>query len=88
MVIREKALSPDHPDMVESLNNLGGRLRAQGDIVGAQRYFERALLIVERALGAVHPTTKTVANNMASVLEALKRRKEAKALRKKFDVEG
>jgi tetratricopeptide (TPR) repeat protein len=88
LAIREKSLGPDHPDTAASLNNLGFLLRAQGDLAGARPYYERALAINEKALGAEHPTTKIVANNTAKLLEALKYRKEATALRKKFGIQG
>ena len=88
LAICEKVLGPDHPDTALSLYNLGGLLRARGDLAGARPYCERALAIVDNVMGAGHPTTKTVARNAASVLEALKRTKEAKALRKKFGIEG
>jgi tetratricopeptide (TPR) repeat protein len=86
LAIRERALGPDHPDTATSLNNLGYLLQTQTDLAGALPYFERALSIFERALGATHPTTKAVADNTARLLEALKRRKEAKALREKFGI--
>jgi tetratricopeptide (TPR) repeat protein len=88
LAIYEKALGPDHPDTALSLNNLGGLLRVQGDFAGARPYYERALALFDKVLGAAHPTTKTVASNTARVLEALKYRKEAKALRKKFGIKG
>jgi tetratricopeptide (TPR) repeat protein len=88
LAIREKALGPDHPDTALSLNNLGTLLQAEGDPAGARPYFERALAISDKVLGAAHPTTKTVADNTASVLDALKCRKEAKTVRKKFGIKG
>jgi len=84
--IREKALGPDHPDTAGSLNNLGGLLLAQGDFAAARPYFERALAVFDKVLGAAHPTTKIAAGNTAGVLEELKHRKEAKALREKFGI--
>jgi tetratricopeptide (TPR) repeat protein len=48
--ITEKALGPDHPDTVRSLNNLGGLLKTMGDLAAARPYYERALAITEKAL--------------------------------------
>jgi tetratricopeptide (TPR) repeat protein len=86
LAIREKALGPDHPDTATSLNNLGDLLDWQGDPEGARPHYERALAIREKALGPDHPTTATIAGNTAAALDALRRRKEAKALREKFDI--
>jgi tetratricopeptide (TPR) repeat protein len=86
LAIDEKALGPDHSDTATILNSLGGLLKVQGDFAGARAYFERALAIFDKALGVAHPSTKAVAGNTARLLEALKCRKEAKALRKKFGV--
>jgi Tfp pilus assembly protein PilF len=88
LAIREKALGPHHPDTAIGLNNLGFLLQAQGDLAGARPYLERALAILDKVLGAVHPSTKIAAGNTASVLDALKCRKEAEVLRKKFGIEG
>jgi tetratricopeptide (TPR) repeat protein len=47
------------PDTALSLNNLGGLLRAMGDLAGARPYYERALAIREKSLGPDHPDTAT-----------------------------
>jgi tetratricopeptide (TPR) repeat protein len=86
LAIREKALGRDHPDMASSLNNIGSLLHAQGDLAGARPYFERALDIFERSLGIAHPLTQAVADNTGVVLDQLKLRKQAVALRKKFSL--
>ena len=54
--------------MAQSLNNLGAVLQAQGDLEGARDHYERALAIREKALGADHPGTQTVRNNLDYVL--------------------
>jgi len=38
-------------------------------------------------LGAAHPSTKDVAGNLVAVLEELKYREEATALREKFGIQ-
>jgi tetratricopeptide (TPR) repeat protein len=86
LAIREKALGLDHPDTAVSLHDLGALLQAQGDLMGARPYYERALAILDKVLGAAHLSTKTAARNTASVLDALKGRKEGNAVRKKFGI--
>jgi len=88
LAIYERELGPDHPHTGVALISLGHVLQKQGDLAGARPYFERALAIFDKVLGAGHPSTKTAADSTASLLEALKCRKEAKALRKKFGIEG
>jgi tetratricopeptide (TPR) repeat protein len=56
LAIREAALGEDHPDVAESLYNLGKVRHAIGEATGAQAAFERALAIFEKALGPDHPT--------------------------------
>jgi Tfp pilus assembly protein PilF len=60
-------LGPEHPDTATDNNNLGGLLRAQGDLAGARPYYERALAILEAKLGPDHPRTKNVRNNLAGL---------------------
>jgi hypothetical protein len=50
-----------------SLNNLGALLQAQGDLVGARPYYERALRIFMARLGSNHANTQTVQNNLAAL---------------------
>jgi hypothetical protein len=59
LAICEKSLGPEHPDTVESLNNLASLLRAQGDFAAGRPLCERALAICEKALGPEH-TAKTL----------------------------
>ena len=51
-----------------SLNNLAGLLQAQGDLAGARPLYERALAILEKALGPDHPNTNRVRRNFACLL--------------------
>ena len=70
LAICEKALGSGHPSTATSLNNLGGLLRAQGDLAAARPLFERTLAIYEKALGPDHPLTATSLNNLALLLQA------------------
>jgi hypothetical protein len=67
LAIREKSHGLDHLDTATSLNNLGNLQQAQGDLVGAQPYYERALAIWERVLGPDHPDTLLERRNLESV---------------------
>jgi hypothetical protein len=49
------------------LNNLGGVLRALGDLAGARAPFERALAICRQFLGEDHPDTRLVRRNLESL---------------------
>jgi tetratricopeptide (TPR) repeat protein len=51
-------------------SNLGYHLRMIGDLAGAQPYYQRALEINERVLGAEHPDTATSLNNLGYLLQA------------------
>jgi tetratricopeptide (TPR) repeat protein len=51
-------------------NRLGYYLNMSGDLSGARPYFERALAVLERALGPEHPDTATSLNNMGYLLRA------------------
>jgi CHAT domain-containing protein/Tfp pilus assembly protein PilF len=67
LALREQALGPLHPDVAESLNNLGVLLQATGDYPAARSTFERALAIWEAALGPDHPDVATGLNNLAGL---------------------
>src|SRR5207249_1154439 len=68
--IREQVLGPDHPATAASLNNLGGLLRAEGDLAAARPYYERALAIHEQVLSPDDPDTATSLNNLGFLLQA------------------
>jgi tetratricopeptide (TPR) repeat protein len=69
LAIREQVLSPNHPDMGQSLNNLAGVLDdGFGDYEGARKLKERTLEIYEQVLGPDHPDTARALNNLALML--------------------
>ncbi|MGO9135205.1 MAG: tetratricopeptide repeat protein [Methylovirgula sp.] len=53
--------------MAGTLARLGRLLHTEGDIVAARTLFERALAICEKVLGAAHPKTVRVRNNLAEL---------------------
>jgi hypothetical protein len=67
--IRESRLGCDHPDVVQSLNNLAIFLHAQNDYAGAQAVYERSLNLRERQLGSEHPLVAQSLSNLADLLK-------------------
>jgi tetratricopeptide (TPR) repeat protein len=67
LVIREKALGKDHPDVAQSLNNLAELYRNQGKYAQAEPLYLRALAIYEKVLGKDHPSVTTSLNNLAEL---------------------
>ncbi|HEY0739096.1 MAG TPA: tetratricopeptide repeat-containing protein, partial [Herpetosiphonaceae bacterium] len=57
LVIQERVLGCEHPDVAWSLHNIGVMLRAQGQYARARTYHEQALTIRERVLGREHRDT-------------------------------
>ncbi|MCX4239429.1 serine/threonine-protein kinase [Paraliomyxa miuraensis] len=60
--------SRENVDLADSLTNLGGVLRVQGEYEEAKLHHGQALRIWERAVGADHPNVATVLNNLGNVL--------------------
>jgi hypothetical protein len=56
--IRQRCLPPDHPDLAESLGNLGlMKLEDEEEYEAALELFERQLNILNLCVGASHPDT-------------------------------
>jgi tetratricopeptide (TPR) repeat protein len=67
LAITEMALGPNHPDVVQSLNNLGRLYGRQGRYADAESLYKRALAIREKAVGPNHPDVATVLDNLAEL---------------------
>ena len=80
LLIIERTLGPDHPDVASSLNNLGAALRDLGQPEAARTLFKRALLIVERTLGPDHPDVASSLNNVGAALRDLGQPEAARTL--------
>ena len=87
LVIREKVLGRDHPDVARSLNNLADLYERQGRYADAQPLYQRALSIREQAVGPDHPDTATSLNNLASFYQTVGRTADAFADRAADDRE-
>jgi CHAT domain-containing protein/Tfp pilus assembly protein PilF len=83
LVIREKALGPDHPDVGQSLNNLAALYRAQGRYAEAEPLYQRGLAIIEKALGPDHPRVGATLTNLARLFESQGRYAEAEPFYKR-----
>jgi tetratricopeptide (TPR) repeat protein len=55
--IEEKALGPEHPNVLASVSSLGVILAQQGKYEGAEVMLRRALEGREKVLGPEHPNT-------------------------------
>jgi tetratricopeptide (TPR) repeat protein len=69
--IIEPFFGADHPDVLTSLSNLAGALRAQGQLNEAQDLQTRILDASRRTLGPEHPDTHAGINNLAETSRAL-----------------
>ncbi len=65
------------PRLATSLNNLAQLYRAQGKFTEADPLSQRALAIIEKALGPEHPNVAAVLENYAALLHKLNRDAEA-----------
>jgi tetratricopeptide (TPR) repeat protein len=71
LAIRERLLGAEHPQTLESVNNLAFFLCALGDAEEALPISRRAVEGSERVLGAEHSDTFASMNNLANCLRAL-----------------
>ncbi|KAJ5546496.1 hypothetical protein N7494_004081 [Penicillium frequentans] len=60
----EKALGPDHPATLNTMNSLGILYKHQGDLKGAEEMYQRALAGKEKTLGPYHASTLNTVNNL------------------------
>ncbi len=66
--IRRRLLGDEHPDIANSLNDLGLVLQAQGDYAGAEGPFHEAFAMWKKLLGDEHPDVAISLNNLACLL--------------------
>ena len=78
--ILESNLGPRHPDLANSLNNLGELYRRQRVFGDSETMLRRAQSILEETYGPDHPAVATILNNIAALDQDLGRFAEAEAL--------
>ncbi len=83
LAINEKELGPEHPDVVQSLKNLGSVYLAQDRYAEAEPLYQRVLAIQEKELGPEHPDTAQSLNGLAAAYEGQGRYVEAEPLFKR-----
>ena len=81
--IREQVLGPGHPDIAQSLNNLGLLYYKQGRYEEAKPFYIRSLVIREQIVGSDHPDTAQSLNNLALFYQNQGRYEEAESLYKR-----
>ncbi|HYO67107.1 MAG TPA: tetratricopeptide repeat protein, partial [Archangium sp.] len=69
LAIRIKVSGPEHPELVDVLNNMGSMLQLMGNYPEAQKTLERALAVGIKALGPEHPQVVMPLLNLANVQE-------------------
>jgi tetratricopeptide (TPR) repeat protein len=70
LAIDERTLGTEHPNTLQSVNNLAALLELDGDYAAAEPLYRRALEASERVLGSEHRYTLIFTNGLASVLES------------------
>lgn len=76
--IREAQTDPDFPAIANTLGNLAVSLEDLGQLAESERVQRRALEILQRERGEMHPRTALAHESLARVLERLHRAAEAK----------
>lgn len=66
----ERVLGPDHPDTLDSRNNLAGAYESAGDLTRAKQQAEAALATATRVLSAGHPLTSTIRRTLESIVRS------------------
>lgn len=67
IVLREKAVGPDHVSVAQPLNNLAALHVARGEHAEAQALLTRALRVVEKHRPDTHPDVTVTLNNLAKL---------------------
>ncbi len=65
LALQEAELGPSHPDLANTLNNLGVVCERAKDVDEAERCYRRAYAIATAAFGADHPFVETSRQNLA-----------------------
>jgi tetratricopeptide (TPR) repeat protein len=79
--IQEKLLGPEHPELAQTLNNLGVLRHTQGRYAEAEAFYRWALEICEAHLGLRDPDGVNLVQNYTACLREVGRYREAKAFK-------
>jgi tetratricopeptide (TPR) repeat protein len=79
--IQEKLLGPEHPELAQTLNNLGVLRHTQGRYTEAEAFYRWALEICEAHLGLQDPDGINLVQNYTACLREVGRYREAKAFK-------
>ncbi len=66
--VRERVVGREHPDTLQSVNNLAALILSKGDYAAAEVLFRTALDVSDRVLGKEHPYTLISVNSLAALL--------------------
>ena len=80
LAIRERSLGVGHPDVAQTLDNLGQLLEDTNRLDEAETIMRRALAIREQSLGPDHPHVAITLNTLAVLLMHSNRQVEAESL--------
>jgi tetratricopeptide (TPR) repeat protein len=80
LVIREKALGPDHPDLARPLNGVANLCNTTNRKAEAEPLYRRALAITEKNFGPEHRDVAFPLNGLANLLNETGHPEEAEAL--------
>ena len=83
LVVAERSVGAEHPDVASALNILGLLYAAQGRYADAEPVYKRALAVREKTFGLEHPSVGTVLNNLAELYRLQGRLAEAEPLYKR-----
>jgi len=70
IAVQEATVGPSHPDLANTLNNLGVVCERAGKTVEAERSYRQAYAVARAALDAEHPFVVTSARNLREFCEA------------------
>ncbi|HXU32727.1 MAG TPA: serine/threonine-protein kinase, partial [Thermoanaerobaculia bacterium] len=79
LALRRRGLGANHPETIETLNNLAAVWLAQGDFPRAEKALREALARHREKLGNDHPSVATNLNNLGALLAQVGRLDEAEA---------
>jgi len=69
LVVKEKALGPEHNATLMTIHNLGNLYYSQGRLVEAERMYERTILGQQKALGPEHMDTLDAIHSLAMLYD-------------------